>query len=175
MPAPASRRGASPALCPNKRPRHVLRGHCRHLPPPIAAKVRPYPAGRSGNLFSFGIQRLPRCFRFLRRGASALLRLAATQVFPQLNGQAMAAVNRLPGLAVVWRARHGHIIGLPPDGCQPDPLLAPPGVVWQFPPRLRDFIFCAPCCRSSVVEHPLGKGEVECSIHTGSTMLTSIK
>src|SRR3974390_3933867 len=25
-------------------------------------------------------------------------------------------------------------------------------------------------CRSSVVEHPLGKGEVECSIHSGSTM-----
>src|SRR5262249_32511538 len=25
------------------------------------------------------------------------------------------------------------------------------------------------CCRSSVVEHPLGKGEVECSIHSGST------
>lgn len=24
-------------------------------------------------------------------------------------------------------------------------------------------------CRSSVVEHPLGKGEVECSIHSGST------
>src|SRR5262249_8517771 len=26
------------------------------------------------------------------------------------------------------------------------------------------------CCRSSVVEHPLGKGEVECSIHSGSTI-----
>ena len=25
------------------------------------------------------------------------------------------------------------------------------------------------CCRSSVVEHSLGKGEVVCSIHTGST------
>jgi hypothetical protein len=25
-------------------------------------------------------------------------------------------------------------------------------------------------CRSSVVEHPLGKGEVVCSIHTGSTI-----
>ena len=25
-------------------------------------------------------------------------------------------------------------------------------------------------CRSSVVEHPLGKGEVECSIHSGSTI-----
>ena len=30
------------------------------------------------------------------------------------------------------------------------------------------------CCRSSVVEHPLGKGEVECSIHSGSTIFTLI-
>jgi len=29
----------------------------------------------------------------------------------------------------------------------------------------------ASCCRSSVVEHSLGKGEVVCSIHTGSTSL----
>jgi len=29
------------------------------------------------------------------------------------------------------------------------------------------------CCRSSVVEHSLGKGEVVCSIHTGSTMQIS--
>src|SRR3974390_2982292 len=28
-------------------------------------------------------------------------------------------------------------------------------------------------CRSSVVEHPLGKGEVECSIHSGSTMISN--
>jgi hypothetical protein len=28
------------------------------------------------------------------------------------------------------------------------------------------------CCRSSVVEHSLGKGEVVCSIHTGSTRTT---
>ena len=31
-------------------------------------------------------------------------------------------------------------------------------------PRLHEI-----SCRSSVVEHPLGKGEVECSIHSGST------
>ena len=29
------------------------------------------------------------------------------------------------------------------------------------------------CCRSSVVEHPLGKGEVDCSIQSGSTKLLS--
>jgi hypothetical protein len=115
MPAPAYRRGAH-VHCVRTRG-HVTScaARCQHLPPPIAAKVRPYPAGRSGNLFSFGIQRLRRCFRFLRCGAPALLRLAATQVFSQLHGQAMAAVNRLAGLAVVGRARHGHIIGLPPD------------------------------------------------------------
>jgi hypothetical protein len=34
------------------------------------------------------------------------------------------------------------------------------------------FLLRDPCCRSSVVEHPLGKGEVECSIHSGSTIKT---
>ncbi len=29
--------------------------------------------------------------------------------------------------------------------------------------------FAAKCCRSSGVEHSLGKGEVECSNHSGST------
>ncbi len=30
--------------------------------------------------------------------------------------------------------------------------------------------FAAKCCRSSGVEHSLGKGEVECSNHSGSTI-----
>jgi hypothetical protein len=51
-------------------------------------------------------------------------------------------------------------------------LLAPPEVVWQFPPRLRDFIFCAPCCRSSVVEHPLGKQET--GLFQRSTLFTIV-
>ena len=29
-----------------------------------------------------------------------------------------------------------------------------------------------PCCRSSGVEHSLGKGEAECSIHSGSTIIS---
>src|SRR5712691_6592883 len=33
----------------------------------------------------------------------------------------------------------------------------------------------APCCRSSVVEHPLGKGEVESSILSGSTITIPAK
>jgi len=40
-------------------------------------------------------------------------------------------------------------------------------------PAKAPFICCGAafwrCCRSSVVEHSLGKGEVVCSIHTGST------
>jgi hypothetical protein len=32
--------------------------------------------------------------------------------------------------------------------------------------------FAARCCRSSGVEHSLGKGEVECSNHSGSTILS---
>jgi hypothetical protein len=112
MPAPASRRGALPASCPTKGPITSRAARCQHLPSPIAAKVRPYPAG---NLFNFGIQRLWRCFRFLRSGSSALLRLPATQVFPQLHGQPMAALSGLPGIALLGRARHGRIIGPPPD------------------------------------------------------------
>jgi hypothetical protein len=51
-------------------------------------------------------------------------------------------------------------------------ILAHRNPLWQFPravgdPRAHRFS----CCRSSVVEHPLGKGEVVSSILTGSTML----
>ncbi len=52
--------------------------------------------------------------------------------------------------------------------------LAPPGTLWQGSPRLR--ALCSYSirpsqsrCRSSVVEHSLGKGEVVSSILTGST------
>src|SRR4029079_5948261 len=55
--------------------------------------------------------------------------------------------------------------------------LASPGTVWQFPPRFTPPHQAAVAhsrCRSSVVEHPLGKGEVVCSIHTGSTINRSL-
>ena len=47
------------------------------------------------------------------------------------------------------------------------------GDLWQEPAACRAFpsiLFCpAACCRSSVVEHSLGKGEVDSSILSGST------
>ena len=56
--------------------------------------------------------------------------------------------------------------------------LAHEGALWQEPAACRPFShrFCrgfslgpASCCRSSVVEHSLGKGEVDSSILSGST------
>src|SRR5262249_40893983 len=67
---------------------------------------------------------------------------------------------------------HDGIIGLPARIANPRHcLVAPPrgrvAVSAAFAPfHFRRARFC---CRSSVVEHPLGKGEVECSIHSGST------
>src|SRR5262245_5218347 len=55
--------------------------------------------------------------------------------------------------------------------CQPESLpCATGGRVAVFAAFAGLHFRCARvCCRSSVVEHPLGKGEVECSIHSGST------
>src|SRR5262249_57574340 len=63
-----------------------------------------------------------------RRGCrpSAFLRLAASQVFPQFHGQAMAAVRRLLGLAgVLPRTRHAAL-----SACRP---LFPTQLI-SFPP-----------------------------------------
>ena len=62
----------------------------------------------------------------------------------------------------------------PGSRCNPSHCLAPAEALWQFPPRSRRFIsVCARSrCRSSVVEHPLGKGEVHSSILSGSTKKT---
>ena len=50
-------------------------------------------------------------------------------------------------------------------------VLAPRNPLWQFPARPPGppWRRARSCCRSSVVEHPLGKGEVVSSILTGST------
>jgi hypothetical protein len=53
--------------------------------------------------------------------------------------------------------------------------LAAPARLWHIrghaeAPKRSTALWC--CCRSSVVEHSLGKGEVVCSIHTGSTRTT---
>ena len=52
-------------------------------------------------------------------------------------------------------------------------VLAPEGSLWQEPPACRDllgrFFGYRACCRSSVVEHSIGNGEVDSSILSGST------
>src|SRR5262245_39315976 len=138
MPAPTSRRGASPVSCPIKEPRHILRNP---LPTPSVANCGEsptVPCGRSGNLVFLAIRGLPRCFRRLRRGASAFLRLAPVQIFPQFHGKALPAFNSLLELALLGQARHGPLSGLSPHVANLIHCLRVRGFVWQFPPRLRD-------------------------------------
>jgi len=94
------------------------------------------------------------------RPPPAFLRLAPAQVFPQRRRQALAAAaGFLRFLVVLAHARHGGII---PGACgfaRSALCLAPMGddmaVSAAFaPPPWRCAIFR---CRSSVVEHPLGK------------------
>src|SRR5215475_4697469 len=87
-------------------------------------------------------------------------------------------------IALAWRSRRillepstfyspvaaswGRIVGL-------SPVLAQWGGLWQEPAARDGFVkadsvFVHACCRSSVVEHSLGKGEVDSSILSGSTM-----
>jgi hypothetical protein len=110
-----------------------------------------------------------------RRIALAFLRFAAAQVRPQRRRKPRVAARRLSGLLVILAlAGHGFIIGQTrgiASSAQKQPLpCADRGRYGSFrrvraarhgPRAFR--------CRSSVVEHPLGKGEVECSIHSGST------
>ena len=54
------------------------------------------------------------------------------------------------------------------------PVLAPDRPLWQEPPACRGplgrFLLPRACCRSSVVEHSIGNGEVDSSILSGSTI-----
>ena len=72
-------------------------------------------------------------------------------------------------------SHRGRIIGLSPGVATLPPLPCVTGGRVAVSAAL----YAASCCgrvhsrcRSSVVEHPLGKGEVVCSIHTGSTRKT---
>ena len=119
----------------------------------------------------------PAIRRLNRRVPPPFLRFASTKVFAQRCRQTRLPASRFgrlrgPFLVLAW-ARHAGIYPPVLSFRKLRDCLAPPGVVWQFPPRSRRAIFrCAfSCCRSSVVEHPLGKGEVECSIHSGSTTI----
>ena len=60
------------------------------------------------------------------------------------------------------------------DPFRPGQLLAPAGALWQEPAACRAllgrFLEYRACCRSSVVEHSIGNGEVDSSILSGSTI-----
>src|SRR5580692_3690153 len=126
-----------------------------YLPARIAAKV--------GNGSDIGIGR-----RHILGLAAARLLLAALEVFPQRRRQPRAARRPFLGFAGF---DHGQSQSMPPAAPQPRAGLArlrgltpygnDRGVFRQYISGGR--------CRSSVVEHPLGKGEVVSSILTGST------
>ena len=106
----------------------------------------------------------------------ALLHLAPTQIFPQGRLQPLRAAAGIAGsvasLVILGPARHGLNIAPAPAQARSSIALLFGGRLWQFPPRSRrpPGLCANSSCRSSVVEHPLGKGEVECSIHSGSTI-----
>src|ERR1041384_1724590 len=88
--------------------------------------------------------------------APPLLRFAAFEVVAQRSFQTLRAPG-VAGLSVL--SGHDEGIGAAQRNRK------------RARQRVNDRIFArSQCCRSSVVEHPLGKGEVECSIHSGSTI-----
>ena len=106
-----------------------------------------------------------------RRNPRAFLRLTLPQVFAQFHRQAPTPAWRLPGLVAVFSTGcHDRIIGPPARRATRLIALRARKAYGSFR-RVRVALSgCARTrCRSSVVEHPLGKGEVECSIHSGST------
>jgi hypothetical protein len=64
------------------------------------------------------------------------------------------------------------------DAFRPPPALARKGALWQGSARsvgapLGPILVSGACCRSSVVEHSIGNGEVDSSILSGSTIYFS--
>ena len=123
------------------------------------------------------IRHFPRRTAVGRHIPPPFLRFTPAQVFAQRRRQTRLAASRFrrPFFALVLisaKARHAGIYPPVRPLRKRHRRLAPPGALWQFPPHSRRAIFRSAfsCCRSSVVEHPLGKGEVECSIHSGSTI-----
>src|SRR5262245_23043917 len=91
----------------------------------------------------------------LLRRAGFRLRLAAPEIFAQRFPQALVLASLLRAVSAgvhddCWR-------------------LACVSALWQGSPQWRPCLFLQFCCRSSVVEHSLGKGEVDSSILSGST------
>src|SRR5215510_11111367 len=128
---------------------------------------------------SGGIVGLTGARRAGTRRAGLGLGLATPEILAQRRAQAALLARRLRALSplVHWlqdydpTARDGRLRrGRPLKGRA----LAPGAAVWQGSPHARPLphrsILHPPRrCRSSVVEHPLGKGEVVSSILTGST------
>lgn len=110
------------------------------------------------------------------------LGLATLEVLPQRRAQAplLACLLRILGPIVHGgkdTSRRRAKEGPPCDGCQGRSVLAPLWTLWQGSPHSRPhFFYSHPArrCRSSVVEHSLGKGEVVSSILTGSTRKSPI-
>jgi hypothetical protein len=108
------------------------------------------------------------------RLAGARLRLAALEVFAQSRRQPRAAGRLFLRFTVLdhgqFKARaYGHRNGRPQAAAR---LRCTPRL-WQGSPAFRIGIIAfqqALSCRSSVVEHSLGKGEVVSSILPGSTI-----
>ena len=127
---------------------------------------------------SGGIVRLFGTSAILGRGAALGLGFAALEVFPQRRREAGPTPRgRFLGLRTIL---HGNRIGRQttpikalawPVGAG---LLAHPAALWQgtrrFAGHESHLKLAARRCRSSVVEHSLGKGEVVSSILPGSTI-----
>lgn len=124
----------------------------------------------------------------LRIGARLGLPLAALEVLPQLCGQSLLTQDGLFGFAHGWcRNRIGagavdrRFLALRRDWAYGKGAPVAPGTcrsdMYRSRCRTEKVVTTlsdnAPrCCRSSVVEHPLGKGEADSSILSGSTIST---
>jgi hypothetical protein len=109
------------------------------------------------------------------------LGLATLEVLPQRRAQAPLLACFLPALVRAFGPivhggkdtnRRGAKEGPLHEDCRGRSVLAPLWTLWQGSPHSRPhFLYSHPArrCRSSVVEHSLGKGEVVSSILTGST------
>src|SRR5690606_14251171 len=112
--------------------------------------------------------------RLIAAHAAARLRLplAPLQVLTELCGQSLLAQLGLvrlrhcpvPPNPVFLPGQDKHFLALRRTG--------PYGTNRPVPPAPQGPIGAGPCCRSSVVEHSLGKGEAVSSILTGSTIKT---
>ena len=134
------------------------------------AKPDPKPILSLGPCFRFPNLFIGRAFF---HAAAAHLRLAAAQVFPERRGQTLLPTAFFRSVIALRLVRHKPLVtSQAADGQGVRIALHRGGACGSYPPAFAPQLRGAARlfrCRSSVVEHPLGKGEVECSIHSGST------